>query len=49
MSIMNEIDYEQCKECGWNLSYGCSQQERRPKKGDICPTKKKIKKKLEKR
>lgn len=35
---MKKIDYEQCNRCGWNLSLGCSQQERRPNKGDSCPT-----------
>ena len=36
------IDYEQCSKCSWNLSYGCSQQERRPKIGDVCPTLKEL-------
>ncbi len=33
-----EIDYKQCDNCDWTLSNGCSQQVRRPKKGDNCPT-----------
>lgn len=33
-----EIDYKQCNNCDWNLSNGCSQQLRRPKKGFNCPT-----------
>jgi len=36
--IPSDIDYEQCDKCGWNLPISCSQQKRRPKKGDICPT-----------
>lgn len=36
--IKTLVDYEQCKKCGWNLSYGCSQQERRPTRGNNCPT-----------
>jgi len=33
-----EIDYKQCEKCGWNIPINCSQQHRRPKKGDKCPT-----------
>lgn len=33
-----DIDYEQCKECDWYISFGCSQQERRPEIGYNCPT-----------
>ena len=34
----SDIDYEQCDKCQWRISYGCSQQTRRPEKGDNCPT-----------
>lgn len=33
-----KIDWMQCDHCEWRLSYGCSQQLRRPKEGDNCPT-----------
>ncbi len=35
---MSKIDYKQCDKCDWNLSFGCSQQFRRPEKGFNCPT-----------